>query len=372
MFSIKVKTKDFLKSIKIVENAIEDDKLDNSKNSIYIETKGNKLEFRVVGFSLSVKCECEANIISQGSIMIKHKLIEEFLRKVNDEEIEIRSENNTVKVITTDSIANYSLIEDDKPMDLGNVNGVKYRFNKKTLVENIENSKFAVSTDSSKTIINCIKFDVEENILKLVATDSYRLVYKEVDILENLTNENISVNIPLKTIDALLRIFKETSADEIIFKSEGTRVLFKLNDVEIITKVVEIQFPDYVNLLKNVKTTKKVLVNKADFQTVLEKVLIFVKDKKERKDVAEFVYKENELKISGDSEYGNASSRILVDKNFDDMKIYLNIKFLLEYLNTIKNSKIIEIDMHDEVSAVLLKEESSENNNVYLTMPLKI
>lgn len=42
-----------------------------------------------------------------------------------------------------------------------------------------------------------------EKILKIVSTDSFRLIYKEVEIIDNLTNENTSLNIPLKVIQGV-------------------------------------------------------------------------------------------------------------------------------------------------------------------------
>lgn len=213
---------------------------------------------------------------------------------------------------------------------------------------------------------------LKKKTLKLVATDSYRLMYREVEILENDTNENISVSIPLKITQALLKIFRETTLNKVTFRSEGTRVLFKLDDIEVITKVTELQFPDYVGILNNVKVDKKVKINKSDLHTALEKVQIFVRDKKEKKDVAEFLFTGDKLRISGFGEYGSTSSDVLIVKDCPDIKIYLNVKFIIEYLASVKNADILEINMSDEISAVLIKEDGNKNNNVYLTMPLKI
>ena len=362
---------EFLRKVKDeeVENAITDD----SKGGIYIETtEDNKLEFKAIGYNLFIKCYCDAFIINEGKILIKHKLIEEFLRKVKDEEVEIKEENKKIKLITSDSVSNYSLIEYEQTQDIDIINGVEYTLDKKTLLENIENTQFAASSDIEKPKINCIKFDVEEKTLKLVATDSYRLMYREVEILENDTNENISVSIPLKITQALLKIFRETTLNKVIFRSEGTRVLFKLDDIEVITKVTELQFPDYVGILNNVKVDKKVKINKSDLHTALEKVQIFVRDKKEKKDVAEFLFTGDKLRISGFGEYGSTSSDVLIVKDCPDIKIYLNVKFIIEYLASVKNADILEINMSDEISAVLIKEDGNKNNNVYLTMPLKI
>ena len=66
------------------------------------------------------------------------------------------------------------------------------------------------------------------------------------------------------------------------------------------------------------------------------------------------------------------SENVLINKECEDIKIYLNGRFLLEYLNTVKNSKILEINLYDAVSAVILKEEDRSSNSIYLTMPLKL
>ncbi|WP_067143110.1 DNA polymerase III subunit beta [Oceanivirga salmonicida] len=373
MLSIRVKTKDFLRAIKIVENAIEDDKTDSKNTGIYIETIENKLLFKGIGFNLFIKCECPATITSEGNIIIKYKLIEEFLRKIDEEEVEIKEFDTSVNIIAKGSNASYNLIKYQKPVELSMLHGVEYLFDKKELSDSIESTIFAASTDISKLTINCLKFDIEENILKVVSTDSFRMMYREIDILENKTNENISVNIPLKTSQGLLKIFKETDADKVLLKSDGTKVLFELDDIQIITKVIELQFPDYTNILKNVKTDKIIKLSKNLLQKKLDLVYLFVKDKKERKDVAEFLFGKNELEIIGFNDTAKTEQKITISKDSDEsLKIYLNVKFILEYLNTIKKSEILEIKLSNEISAILLKEDDENNNDIYLTMPLKV
>lgn len=372
MLNIKVKTKDILRAIRIVENAIEDDKTDSRNTGIYIETDENKLIFKGIGQNIFIKCECDANIIEEGNIIIKYKLIEEYLKKIDQETIEIVEKNSQIEIRNSESNARYTLIEYKKPIDAYISNGVEYIFDKKLLLENIENTQFAASTDITKTTINCIKFDVSKTTLKLVATDSYRLMYREVEMTENKTNENISVNLPLKTIQSLVKVLRESSSDELVLKSDGTKVLFKLNDVEILTKVVELQFPDYKTILETVKADKKIEIAKADFQKKLDLVQLFVRDKKERKDVAEFLFSADKLTINGNNDTAVVSENVLINKECEDIKIYLNVRFLLEYLNTVKNSKILEINLYDAVSAVILKEEDRSSNSIYLTMPLKL
>lgn len=372
MLNIRVKTKDILRSIRIVENAIEDDKTDSRNTGIYIETDENKLIFKGIGQNIFIKSECDASIIEHGNIIIKYKLIEEYLKKIDQEFIDIVEKNAQIEIKNGDSNAKYTLIEYKKPIEAYISNGVEYIFDKKLLLENIENTQFAASTDITKTTINCIKFDVVGNVLKLVATDSYRLMYREVEMNENVTDENISVNLPLRTVQSLIKVLKEGNSDNLVLKSDGTKVLFKLDDIEILTKVVELQFPDYKTILSNVKTDKKIEISKSEFHKKLDLVQLFVRDKKERRDVAEFVFSAEKLTINGNNDTALVSENVLINKDCDDIKIYLNVKFLIDYLNTVKNSKILEINLSDEVSAVLLKEEDRSSNSIYLTMPLKL
>ncbi len=51
--------------------------------------------------------------------------------------------------------------------------------------------------------------EIEENKLKLISSDTYRLTYIEEDLEESQRNkENLSLSIPLKTIDGLIKIMK--------------------------------------------------------------------------------------------------------------------------------------------------------------------
>ena len=49
--------------------------------------------------------------------------------------------------------------------------------------------------------------------------------------------------------------------ETISFKSDGTRVFFKFSNVEILTRVIELQFPDYKSILKSAQHDKKILLN---------------------------------------------------------------------------------------------------------------
>lgn len=52
--------------------------------------------------------------------------------------------------------------------------------------------------------------------------------------------------------------------------------------------------------------------------------------------------------------------------------MYLNVKFILDYLYTIKNSDIIEMRIINPLAAIKIKEDKKHSKDIYVTMPLKV
>lgn len=371
MFNIKVKVKDFLRAIRIVENAIDDTRIDDKTNAISIETAGDKLIFKAIGFNMFIKCECKAMIIEEGKILLKYKLIEELLRKIDDEEVDIEEQNaNSIIFKTKGNKVNCKLYPYTPNTEINMNIGNEYIFDKKVLMDAIENTVFCASTDSSKVNINCLKFDINDKVLKLVAADIARMIYKEIEIKENLNSkEAMSINLPLKAINALIKIYKDTISDEILLKTEGTKALFKFEDVEIYTKLSEAIFPDYQKeVLDKLEVNYKVSVAQKSLQKKLEIVNLFVKDKVQKKDVAELIFSEELLTIIGENDTAKTEQQIKIQSDAN-MKVFLNIKFITEYLSKLKNDDIINIYMSGERKAIQFKEKI-ESNDVYIIMPL--
>ena len=160
--------------------------------------------------------------------------------------------------------------------------------------------------------------------------------------------------------------------DEVInFKSDGARVLFKFKDVEVISKLNEAPYPAYKPLIDNMNTCdKKATISVKDFTSVLKRIYVFVKDNKDKKDVALLVFKSNSLEILGRTDLAESSENLPIIYEGGDLNIGLNIKFVLEYLQTIQESEFVEIYLSNELRPVFIKE--NLKNTIYLVAPAKI
>lgn len=372
MLHIIVDRKSLLKAITIVENAVTENKIREVLSGIYIETHEGKAILRGTDLELSINTEIEAQIEEEGKIVIKHKLIEEFLKQISDEKITLIEENGKLVIKASSTNTEFSLYDSENfPVQSKLENGVEYVFEKEKLLNDIENVKISASPNPENLAVNCIRMEIEEDKLKLISSDTYRLTYIE----ENLDDaqkgkENLSLSIPLKTIDGLIKIMKLIDEENITVKSDGSKVFFQFSNVEILTRTIDLQFPDYKSILNNSQHNKKILLNTKDFLSVLRRTAIFVRDNKEAKNGGIFNFSNNKLLLTGTSENAQIKEEIVTIQEGGDLKISLNVRFLLDYISTIEG-KVTVLELLNNKSSVIVKDEDNDKS-LYFTMPLAL
>lgn len=372
MLHIIVDRKSLLKAITIVENAVTENKIREVLSGIYIETNEGKAILRGTDLELSINTKIEAQVEEDGKIVIKHKLIEEFLKQISDEKITLIEENGKLIIQASSTNTEFSLYDAENfPVQSKLENGVEYIFEKEKLLNNIENVKISASPNPENLAVNCIRVEIEEDKLKLVSSDTYRLTYIEEDLDDTQKGkENLSLSIPLKTIDGLIKIMKLIDEENITVKSDGSKVFFQFSNVEILTRTIDLQFPDYKSILNNSQHNKKILLNTKDFLSVLRRTAIFVRDNKEAKNGGIFNFANNRLLLTGTSENAQIKEEIATIQEGDDLKISLNVRFLLDYISTIKG-KVTVLELLNNKSSVIVRDEDNDKS-LYFTMPLAL
>ena len=372
MLHIIVDRKSLLRAMTIVENAVTENKIREVLSGIYIETQGEKAILRGTDLELSINTEIEAQVKEDGKIVIKHKLIEEFLKQISDDKITLIEKSGKLIIQAGSTNTEFSLYNvENFPVQSRLENGVEYIFEKGKLLNNIENVKISASPNPENLAVNCIRVEIEENKLKLVSSDTYRLTYIEEDLEDSQRNkENLSLSIPLKTIDGLIKIMKLIDEEKIVVKSDGSKVFFKLSNVEILTRTIDLQFPDYKSILNNSQHNKKILLNTKDFLSVLRRTAIFVRDNKESKNGGIFNFSNNKLLLTGTSENAQIKEEIVTIQEGEDLRISLNVKFLLDFISTIKG-KVTVLELLNNKSSVIVKDEDNDKS-LYFTMPLAL
>ena len=135
------------------------------------------------------------------------------------------------------------------------------------LLELIKHTIFSVSFDETKQFLNGILISTDADSLSFVATDGFRLALKTQRI-EPLAQE-VSVIVPFKALNELSKIIQKTPSDQdVIMVSvqitlSDQKIAFIVNDVIVVSRLLQGQFPDYKQVLPQTTENKFVINRKS-------------------------------------------------------------------------------------------------------------
>ena len=372
---VRVKRQEFLKRLKIVEKVISENKIKPIISCTYLETKGDNLFFCGTNLETTITTETKVEeIIEEGKIVFQHQLVDEYLREIKDEEIVLSVRDNNLYIESSDSASEFSLMNpEDFPNIIESVESVKdkenFKINSVELANILEKVKFAASTSSDNLSINCVRMENEGKKLKFATTDTYRLVFLEKELEE--IKGSIEVSIPLNTVEALTKLLKNMDEVEIVVYSTEKQIYFKMAETLMVSRVIDLVFPNYKGILGNDAYNKTLIINNDVFSKVLRRIIIFVKNNAESKYGATFELEGKLFKINGVNDIARINEQLEVEYEGERIKISLNAKFISEFIQNLDKDSDIILNFISPNSSVKIRQQS-ENNYLYVVMPLAL
>ncbi len=371
MLNIKVNRNKFLKALRIVEKAVSENKIRPVISGVYLEAKDDKITLKGTDMELNIESYLFGKIISQGEIVFTHQLVDEYLKEIDDEEVQLIEENGILVIETENSSSEFSTYDaSEYPKINGVGEGRKYEISKDLLIDMLEKVKFASATTNENPAINVVRIELEYGKIQMAASDTYRLVYIE-EKLEDAMAGSTKISLPLNTVEALIKTLKSVADEFVVLKYSWNQVGFEIEKVTLSSRVVDLSFPDYRGIFENTAYNKKVKVNTEEFISVLKRVQVFVKNNNESKNSALFQLLDNNFVITGASDSARIREELSLEREGEDLKLSLNVKYLLDYLSNLdKNQKTI-VNMSNSSGAVLVKNEANDKF-LYIVMPLAL
>ncbi|QYR60630.1 DNA polymerase III subunit beta [Fusobacterium polymorphum] len=377
---IRVNRQNFLSAIRIVEKSIKENKIKPILSCIYAKVKGNKIYFTGTNLDTTIKTSIDVNeVIREGEVAFYYSIIDEYLKEIKDEFIVLRVENGNILFIETeDSTTEYDVFSaEDYPNTFENIilneNNFKFEMPSQELVTIFENVLFSADTPDN-IAMNCIRIESILKHLHFVSTNTYRLTFLKKNIDKDIPD--FSVSVPADTISSLIKIIKGLDNEVIKVYKEDAHLYFQYKDTTIITKLIELRFPNYAEILSNISYDKKLFINNEKLTNLLKRILIFSRSNSESKYSSTYDFKLNEenkgkMSISALNEIARINEELDVNFEGEDLKISLNSKYLLEFIQNISKEKELVLEFMYSNSAVKVYEKD-DDEYIYILMPLAL
>lgn len=369
--NIKAKTSDLLKEIQLVYGVIERKATIPILSNILMEAKKDKIYLTATDIEVTLKSQCDADIKADGSVTVPGQKLFDSIRFLPiDSNLHIKlSENNwaTIKCERTNyRIAGISSEEFPSIQKSDYRKAITISWN--ILKSMVQKVLFAISSDETRYALRGALVNILPEGISIIATDGHRLACIKSKEKVDIKKENsFKVIVTKKTMQELIKVGEEE--EQIKLKQMENHVFFKLGEREVISSVVEGEFPDYKKVIED-KEGHEIKIDTEKLNNALKRVSPFSNEK--LRGITMNIQPGKMELMASSAEQGEAHETLDVDYKGENIKISFNSRYILEFLNAV-GSEQITMKIVDENSKAIFKPVDEESlDYIYVVMPMTI
>ena len=349
-------------SIKNVIPVLNGIKFELNEDGLYLTASDTDLTIKTF-----IKRDKIKSVENNGSIVVQSKYLNEIIRKLPDDIINIEViDGLKVMIKSKNSQFNLNCLKvEDYPQ-------IKLEYQKDPIIIKgnlfktiIKQTVFAISTQESRPLLTGINFKLQGNIMEVTATDSYRLAKKTISLNEFIKDE-INITIPGNNISELDKIINDDEDVEMhIFNNKA---LFIYKNITFQTNLLSGTYPNTNNLIPD-DFAIIFNANYYDFFSAIDRASLLTQSKE--KNIVKMETKNNELTISSfASEIGRVEETINIEKNESpNVGISFSAKYMMDALKTFDDNELIVL-LNSEIKPIVIKSAKDETL-IQLILPIK-
>jgi DNA polymerase III subunit beta len=211
------------------------------------------------------------------------------------------------------------------------------------LREAIDQVVFAASTNDSRPILRGVLAKFSGQTLTLAAADGFRLSVRTVSLEDRLI-EPIEVVIPARALVELSRLLGEpTDVVSITVTPQRSQILFHLTNLDLVSQLIDGQFPVYDAIIPKSSTTKSV-IDTALLLKAAKAANVFAR---ESANIARLTIVPGDELTPGhitigaqSAETGDNAGDLEASITGDPIEIAFNVKYLIDVLSVVGTNQI--------------------------------
>lgn len=336
--------------------------------NILIRKDGEKVSF--LSTDIEVQITTHANVGSSSDVtattVAARKLLDilRALPEGNDVSLTLSNKRMTVQAGKSRFALQTLAAEEFPTVAQAEHFNANFSLPQKTLKHLFNMVHFAMAQQDIRYYLNGMLLVVDGKNVIAVATDGHRLAFCQVETEQEFTRQEVII--PRKTILELQRLLDD-SDEPVQVQIAANQVKLSFSDIELISKLVEGKFPDFVRVIPK-GYRNSVTIDRDQLLRSLQRVAIMTSDKFKG---VRCVIAPGSLKISStNADQEEAVEEIEIDYGGDSVDIGFNVTYLLDVLNNLKCDNI-NIALGDANSSALITIPDNADFK-YVVMPMRI
>lgn len=360
--------KKFIEAVSINSRAISSKQNMPVLSGIYMKADNNLLELQSTDYELGFIIKIEAKIIEEGEIILSGKYLLDVIKKLPGATVNFNyNPSDRIAVISSDK-SNYRLLSIDGqefPKIERLENNVSINIKDNELISMIKKTSFAAAMEEIRPIFTGCLFDINENLLTMVATNTHRLAINKMPINNS---SNMCLIIPARALNELVFAIKEEEEPkDIIITYAKNQVSFEFQNIYMVTRLLEGEYPDYKRVIPTDSTTV-VTVNKDFLASAVDRVSLISNSNDYR--TVHFDIMSDKIHIfSNNPEVGKAEDEIFAEVEGNELSISFNVHYLMDMLKIVKGDNI-KLYLGTELTPMKV-EDTEDSGFSYVVTPVR-
>ncbi|MEP1125972.1 MAG: DNA polymerase III subunit beta [Ilumatobacter sp.] len=335
-------------------------------SGVRIQVEGDTLTVTGTDLELTIRLTVEVGGEQDGAAVVPARLVGDIVKALPAGAVEIALDaGGSGEMSISAGRSQFSvrpLSLDDYPSQ-SEPSGEVVTISAETMAESLRQVVRAASTDDARAVLTGVLLASEDDGVRMVATDSYRLAVRDLPDSSVLASGQ-KVLIPGRALNELQRLMGDV--EELTVRFGEREATFEAGSTRLTTRLIEGEFPNYRNLLPS-SYPNLLTVSKASMMEAIRRVKILAQDSTPVR-----------LTLGGDTvqltaitqDVGNAVEEIDASYDGTEMTVAFNPDYLAAGIDAIDADDVTLATMDPMKPAVLRG--AGQDDYLYLLMPVRV
>jgi len=311
------------------------------------------------------------NIMDTGSVVIKADIINNIVRKMDADEIEVEvldgtrtkfSGHSVEQTVSGMNVSDYPFINFEKP-------STTLQMEPTTLMKIITQTCFATSDKETRPVLTGVNFKAAGSQLECVATDSYRLAKKVVELDGEY---NFNITIPARSLREIGKSTNEMTKaldknEKIEISLDDKKAQFMIGDTLIQTRLIDGVYPETGKLIPT-EFKNELVVDARDMLNAIDRASFIRTD---GVSIIKLSANENEVVISSRSqEVGSSIEKIdAISYKGNPLEISFSGRYVFDAIQVLTGS-VVKISFSGEMRPFIIQN-TDDSTILQLVLPVR-
>lgn len=349
-------------------------------SNVLLEAEGSELRLVATDLQLGISHRIPARVEEGGAVTLPARLLTDYvanLDKGGQVALTLAPRSARVHLRCGRYEANISGLDAEEFPPVPRFPGAGLSFPAALLKEAIESVVFAAAKDDTRPVLAGVLLVLRGETLTLVAADGFRLALRTLRLPEGAEGD-LRIIVPAKTLAEVARVLPsgEDERAEVAPTPNRNQVMFRIGTTEVVSRLVDGQFPDYERIIPREYRTKAV-VSTAEFLRATRAAGVFARDSSngvrlnvEAASAAEGVGRVTLMATS--AERGDNTGYLDAVVEGEPLQVAFNADYLREALDAIETAQV-GLDLTGPSSPGVLRPVAADGNGyLHVIMPMSL